>query len=77
MIRNGQQGIVDGIHWFAAQDNEDPTLLHITLHDENGQNIYYDFRIIDSGRFDMMDVINEYKEWLNSQRIPGETSGSI
>lgn len=75
MFINPQQGKIDGLHWFAGQDQGNPSFLHITLHDENGRNTYYDFREFDGNqiRLNMEEVIEEYREWLNSTRLPRKT----
>lgn len=75
MLRNIQQGIIDGLHWFVGQDTQDPTFIHITLSDENHQNVYYDFLIVDGPqtKVNMEEHVKNYRGWLNSKRLPEET----
>lgn len=72
------QGVIDEIHWFAVSSIRNPNFIHITLHDENGKNTYYDFRILngDSNTIDLQPIVNEYREWLNSKRLPEKTNES-
>lgn len=76
MFSNPKEGIIDGVHWFAAQDAEDPRLLHMTFHDENLNNVYYTFEYFHSQNqvIDVANYVREYKKWLESRMIPEKTS---
>ena len=77
LVLNPQEGIIDGVKWFATQEPNDPTLLHVTMYDvKTRQYIYYDFVRLDlsTQRFDLTELIEKYKEWFNSKCLPETTN---